>query len=727
PINRRVAAVILLGLCLAALVVAWFPERVGVLHENAMPTAWLLPALIVVTCIGELTVVRLRHGEAVEELTLCEAAIIVDVLLLPAREALIAAVLGLLIASILQRRPLVKAAFNLGTYTAASAALIVVAHAVAGTPGHVTVWVVAGVLLGTFAFTAVNLFCLAQVIGVVSGVPPMQVIRSEARLSAYMAIGTVATGLPAAEIGLHTPLLLPFIAMPALAVTYAYRAAAQEADERARSAYLLQLSHALAEREDVVRRFLVLVRQAFDADRAVVVLDETGEAQFVDAALPTELSSEPIPAHLSRLQKLDRPQLIAEDLPPDVRQMLAVPLESDGHRLGIAVIAISERHRGRLSTRDLTLLASLGNALAAAMRGAEHLDQLVQETSKLHAVVEQSTEGILMLDGDGVVQMWSRAFAELTDVTTAEATGCRLADLLDVPDPEERSLLLPVTLANPQAVVELTIRRPDGEQRRLRLAHSAVFADGALVRDVVVVRDLTREYRTERLKSDFIATVSHELRTPLTPIIGYLDLLRSRGEQMPADKRKKAIDLLADRASHMSRLVEDLLLASRMGDGTGDVALQVSMGTHDLTAIIRQVVDDLDSSRIKVALPSDPVPVLCDNGRALQVATNLVGNALKYSPATEEVQVRMWLEDDLVHVDVADRGRGIPADQLEKVFEKFHRVEDPMTMSTGGTGLGLFIARRLAQAMGGDVSLTSTLNVGSVFTLTLRRAQPAES
>jgi signal transduction histidine kinase len=244
------------------------------------------------------------------------------------------------------------------------------------------------------------------------------------------------------------------------------------------------------------------------------------------------------------------------------------------------------------------------------------------------------------------------------------------------------------------------------------------------VRDVVVVRDMTREHRTERLKSDFIATVSHELRTPLTPIIGYLDLLRTRGDRMPPEKRQKALGLIADRAAHMTRLVEDLLLASRIGDTDADVALHVSMGTHDLTAIIRQVVDDLDTSRIKVALPSHPVPTLCDSGRALQVATNLVGNALKYSPQTEDVQVSMWLEDDRVHVDVSDHGRGIPADQLEKVFEKFHRVEDPMTMSTGGTGLGLFIARRLAQAMGGDVGVISTLNVGSVFTLTLRRAEP---
>jgi signal transduction histidine kinase len=168
--------------------------------------------------------------------------------------------------------------------------------------------------------------------------------------------------------------------------------------------------------------------------------------------------------------------------------------------------------------------------------------------------------------------------------------------------------------------------------------------------------------------------------------------------------------------------VEDLLLASHIGDASEDLTLHVTAGTGDLVAIVRQVAGDLDAARVVLDLPAEPVPVLCDQGRAVQVATNLVGNALKYSAESAPVRVSLRLAGDRAVLDIADEGRGIPADQLEKVFEKFHRVEDPMTMSTSGTGLGLFIARRLAQAMGGDVSVTSTLNVGSTFTLTLRRA-----
>jgi PAS domain S-box-containing protein len=451
----------------------------------------------------------------------------------------------------------------------------------------------------------------------------------------------------------------------------------------------------------------------------------------VDAADPEEVQAGPVPPLLSPLVEVVAPVLVRDGLPADVRQVLVVPLESGNRRFG-AVALVNRRRTGglaerqgkrRLSTADLAVVAPLAGSLAAAMRGAEHLDRLIEETSKLHAVVDQSTEGILMVDGDGVVQMWSRALAELTGISATDASGGRVAELLDIPDPGERELLLPVTADRPVAAAALTIRRSDGEPRRLRLAHSAVFDGDTLVRDVVVVSDLTREARTERLKSDFIATVSHELRTPLTPIIGYVDLLRTRGERMTPQKRRDALDLIADRAGHLLRLVEDLLLASRISEAGGDLTMHVSPGVHDLAALVREVVGDLGTTRVTMDVPDGPVLTRCDDGRARQVMANLVGNALKYSPETAEVLVDLRVDGDRVHMRVTDHGQGIPADQLTKVFEKFHRVEDPMTMSTSGTGLGLFISLRLAQAMGGDIAVTSTREVGSVFTLTLSLAE----
>jgi PAS domain S-box-containing protein len=380
---------------------------------------------------------------------------------------------------------------------------------------------------------------------------------------------------------------------------------------------------------------------------------------------------------------------------------------------------------------DLTLFTSLAAALAVALRGTDHLRRLVEETSKLQAVVDRSSDGILVLDSDGAVQLWSPAVEQLTGRSAYEALGLPLGDLLTATDRDgepvdafavARSQLSP---GEPNAVVELSLRRSDGDVRVVRCAHAGVFADGgSLERDVVLLHDVTRERQVERLKADFIATVSHELRTPVTPIKGYADLLLRRGHAMTPERRSECLEVISDRAAHLARLVEDLLLASRISVTSGSSAAQVSMGSSDLVALVQRASGDFgdDGERLRLHLPAEPVAVACDPLRAVQVLGNLIGNALKYSAPGTPVDVRLVLRDGAAAVEVEDRGRGIPADQLDKVFEKFHRVEDPMRMTTGGTGLGLYIAQELTRAMGGELACRSVLGVGSTFVLTLQRA-----
>jgi PAS domain S-box-containing protein len=363
------------------------------------------------------------------------------------------------------------------------------------------------------------------------------------------------------------------------------------------------------------------------------------------------------------------------------------------------------------------------------VRGAAHLRRLTEETSKLQAVVDQSSDGILVLDGGGSVLLWSPALTALTGRTEAEAVGRPLSGLVQTsgsdgaardPFAAGRELLTPEA---PQATVELVLRRDDGEQRVVRCAHAGVFTGDEMVRDVVIVHDITRERQVERLKADFIATVSHELRTPVTPIKGYADLLRRRGDEMSKERRDECLEVISDRCDHLARLVEDLLLASRISATEGSATAQVDQAEGDLVALVHRAAGDFgaDGGRVRLTLPSDPVRVACDPMRVIQVLTNLIGNALKYSPSGSPVQVQLVVDGPRAYVDVVDQGRGIPADQLERVFEKFHRVEDPMRMTTGGTGLGLYIARQLASAMGGSLSCASTLGAGSVFRFALQR------
>jgi PAS domain S-box-containing protein len=739
-LKRLVAAVVLFAATLQV-GVGWVVHREGAIAPLTQMPSWLtLPVLLALLLglgvIAELYAVRIRHGEALEELTLVEAVVVACALVLPPVQALVVPVLASALSSAVRRRGTLKLSFNAANTAAGSALVVAALHALNSPGAGIGPATALGLAIGMTAFATLNLVLVARVLEMVSDDEPRLVVREGLRLSAVMALGCTGLGATAVALADTAPALLPFSVLPAAALTFAYRTTQQERDERWRSSRLLALSEVLAGRlegDEMLAAFLRLTRQAFRADAATALL------LFDDDSVLCATDDRMTGGDRRLAGPRDQVLLTlagagAAVLPASSEQRwtsaLAAPLESDGRRLGVVAVATRDRHH-RLGAAELTLFTSLVAALAAALRGTDHLRRLTEETSKLQAVVDRSSDGIVVLDGDGLVQLWSPAAQALTGLRAYEALGLPLASLVTTTDADGNPvdafaaghrLLSP---AEPQAVVELSLRRTDGELRVVRCAHAGVFGlDGLLDRDVVLLHDVTREREVERLKADFIATVSHELRTPVTPIKGYADLLRRRGDSMTPERRNECLEVISDRSAHLARLVEDLLLASRISLTAGASAAQVSMSGHDLGALVRRASADFgdDGARVRLHLPQEEVEVGCDPLRTVQVVGNLVGNALKYSAPGTPVDVRLTCAQGAALVEVEDRGRGIPADQLDRVFEKFHRVEDPMRMTTGGTGLGLYIARELTRAMGGTLTCRSVLGVGSTFTLRLQRA-----
>ncbi|HVL32824.1 MAG TPA: HAMP domain-containing sensor histidine kinase, partial [Actinomycetota bacterium] len=270
--------------------------------------------------------------------------------------------------------------------------------------------------------------------------------------------------------------------------------------------------------------------------------------------------------------------------------------------------------------------------------------------------------------------------------------------------------------------VEMEIIATNGAQRWLRVQHGpGLDESGKVSFDVLVITDITRQREVDRLKDDFFSTVSHELRTPLTPIKGYATLLLRRGDDIPFDRRKEALQSIVERSDHMARLVEDLLIASRLANTSERRLPEVNRQPLEITAVVERSLRSFRTSHplreFRLERTGD-LTVVGDNIRIEQVVANLVSNAVKFSDEGTPVEVFVDAEGHSARLRVVDYGRGIPSDRFAEIFEKFRRLEDPLVMETGGAGLGLFIVKQLVSAMGGSVTVDSVVGEGSVFTVT---------
>jgi signal transduction histidine kinase len=224
-----------------------------------------------------------------------------------------------------------------------------------------------------------------------------------------------------------------------------------------------------------------------------------------------------------------------------------------------------------------------------------------------------------------------------------------------------------------------------------------------------------------RFKDEFVWQVNHELRGPLAPIIGYAELLAE--QPVPSEQVSRYAGMIHEGAGRLQRLVEDLLDLSRLESGR----YRLERRPLSLGALLDRSVQELGhlSTRHTIVLEGLPdLPSIdADPDRLAQVITNLVTNAVRYSPDGGQIRVRAEVRDGAVVTSVADQGIGIPADRLGRIFEKFYRVDNRVTRAVGGTGLGLAICRELIQAHGGDVWVESTAGVGSTFSFSLPLAR----
>jgi two-component system phosphate regulon sensor histidine kinase PhoR len=421
-----------------------------------------------------------------------------------------------------------------------------------------------------------------------------------------------------------------------------------------------------------------------------------------------------------------RAPVAIDDASPDDRLAAADPLVAAGYSayLGVplsgpegapaGVLAVYARRPRAWRRDEIEALQALAGNTSAALANAELYSRVSLEKERSVAILANIADGIVAVDRDGRVVLWNAAAEQVTGVPQEEAIGRTTLQVLqrELESGEEEA---------PAGQRLVSILR-GGEEVWLSLSE-AVMRDplGAVAGRIFAFRDISADRMVEQVKSDFVAAVSHELRTPLTSIYGFAETLLREDIPFGDEERRTFLGYIASESERLTEIVDQLLNVARLDAGD----LQVELGRIDVGSVVAEVLETVEGAdavnghSFEIDLPDEPLAAEADPEKVRQVFNILVENALRYSPEGGKVTVGARRNADRVEVRVVDEGRGIPASEREWIFRKFYRAETAARDGAAGTGLGLFIAKELVNAMGGRIWVDSTEGEGSSFAFEL--------
>ena len=362
---------------------------------------------------------------------------------------------------------------------------------------------------------------------------------------------------------------------------------------------------------------------------------------------------------------------------------------------------------GVMAARNRGRLEGLGTELRVRREAHDEAQQVVRELAKeadrLRTVLEGVEDGILAIGADQRVLLANPSALQLLQWNEDDDPAGRL--LIDVMRVPAASQLLSAAREGRGSQVELDVGPLILDVR------SRPYGRGT----VLSLRDVTDLRRLERIRRDFVTNVSHELRTPVTVISTHAETLLDSALEDPVHARR-FVDGIARHAQRLTRLVADLLDLSRIEAGRRTFeATAVDVGAI-AQAATAGLAGSADSEEVEVTLEIPPgLEVHADPDALDQVLMNLLGNAIKYTPAGGTVTVRATADGDRVRLEIIDDGPGVPPEHQERLFERFYRVDKGRSRDDGGTGLGLSIVKHLVEGLGGTVGYEARDPRGSIF------------
>jgi PAS domain S-box-containing protein len=362
-------------------------------------------------------------------------------------------------------------------------------------------------------------------------------------------------------------------------------------------------------------------------------------------------------------------------------------------------------------------LRELPQRYAAKLHAADALQASQIEFAYLF---EHSPVPYVKVRRDGAITKANLAAVRLLATQTDAVRTLNLYQLFDQAGTDEWQMIRSKVL---QGVairdVESVLQTVGGHERWVRLS---VFVSGVSDEEALVTLvDITQQKKVDQAKSEFVALASHQLRTPIAAISWNAELLTHGDTSGFSEKQLRYGEKIVANAQRMKALIDDFLSVSQLETGT----FQADVQEVDLTQYLQEIVDEFEGTisqkQLQLTLETPPEPLVWQTDRRLLhiVTSNLVSNAVKYTPANGRVQVGYQLENGTLSFWVADSGIGIPSNELENLFSKFYRATNARKERTQGTGLGLYIVKQSVEMLGGQITVQSQQDVGTTFSVAI--------
>jgi len=369
-------------------------------------------------------------------------------------------------------------------------------------------------------------------------------------------------------------------------------------------------------------------------------------------------------------------------------------------------------------SEEIGALSESMNRMAVELR--DRIDTVMRQRNEMEAVLSSMVEGVIAVDTEERLISMNQAAGVMFGCDPSEAQGRSIQEVV------RNTILhnfLKEALSRQEPVEKDIVLSSNGDQ--FLNTHGTVLRDakGKKIGALIVLNDVTRIQGLENIRREFVANVSHEIKTPITAIKGFVETLRDGTAKSP-DDTERFLGIIEKHVGRLEAIIEDLLRLSRieqeaekektvLSEGRIEEVLKSAIQVCDLKAVAKK-------TRIKLSCAED-IGTKINPALLEQAVVNLLDNAIEYSDAESKIEVEATQTDSEIIVSVHDQGQGIEKQHLERLFERFYRVDKARSRQLGGTGLGLAIVKHIAQAHGGHVSVDSVPGKGSTFSIHLPR------